>query len=62
MEPDPSFIKKAWHHGRTRRLIRLGGDWALLKRNDTLAAVPRGGSEASLRVLFRVFFRVSGSV
>merc|ERR1719241_48719 len=30
-EPDHDFIKKGYRHGTLKRMIRLAGDWALLK-------------------------------
>jgi len=38
-EPQHDFVKKPWHHGPTKRMIRLAGDWALLGSEETLAAV-----------------------
>lgn len=38
-EAPHDFVKKAWHHGPTKRMIRLAGDWALLGSEETSAAV-----------------------
>merc|ERR1712232_627093 len=32
-------VKKPWHFGPTKRMIRLAGDWALLGSDETSAAV-----------------------
>lgn len=38
-EAPHDFVKKGYHHGVTKRMIRLAGDWALLANDDTKAAV-----------------------
>jgi len=38
-EASHDFVKKASHHGTTKRMIRLAGDWALLENSQTRAAV-----------------------
>jgi len=38
-EAPHDFVKKAGHHGPTKRMIRLAGDWALLGSEETKAAV-----------------------
>jgi len=40
-ETDHDFVKKGYHHGVTKRMIRLSGDWALLGVDATRAAVAR---------------------
>lgn len=56
-EPDPSFVKKPYHHGPLKRLIRLAGDWALLGREDTKAAVDKfADSEAAFHDAFSAAF------
>jgi len=46
-EPQHDFVKKPWHHGPTKRMIRLSGDWALLGSEETLAAVGTFASDQS---------------
>jgi len=38
-EASHDFVKKGYHHGVTKRMIRLAGDWALLGHPDTKKAV-----------------------
>merc|ERR1712039_562973 len=38
-EASHGFMKKASHHGTTKRMMRLAGDWALLENSQTRAAV-----------------------
>merc|ERR1719223_878159 len=44
-EPQHDILKKPWHHGTTKRMIRLAGDWALLGSDETRAAVGRFASD-----------------
>jgi len=40
-EAPHDFVKKGYHHGVTKRMIRLAGDWALLAHDETKAAVKK---------------------
>lgn len=40
-EAKHDFVKKGFHHGVTKRMVRLAGDWALLGDEGTKAAVEK---------------------
>jgi len=40
-EAPHDFVKKGYHHGVTKRMIRLAGDWALLGNPETSSAVKK---------------------
>jgi len=46
-EAKHDFVKRGERHGTTKRIIRLAGDWALLERADTRAAVNRFARDQS---------------
>jgi len=46
-ETEHDFVKKGWHHGVTKRMVRLAGDWALLGIEETRDAVVRFAADQS---------------
>merc|ERR1719453_5719 len=59
-EASHDFVKKGWHHGVTKRMIRLAGDWALLGHPETKAAVNRFAE--SEEAFFEAFVEAWGKV
>jgi len=59
-ETSHDFVKKGARHGVTKRMIRLAGDWALLSREDTRAAVQKfaDSNEAFHETFVKAFGKV----
>merc|ERR1712217_426258 len=56
-EASHDFMKKPSHHGTTKRMIRLAGDWALLENRQTRTAVELfAESEGAFFVAFKEAF------
>merc|ERR1719473_1493568 len=59
-EASHDFVKKGFHHGVTKRMIRLPGDWALLGHPETKAAVKHFAE--SEEAFFEAFIEAWGKV
>mmetsp|Transcript_52960 Transcript_52960/g.95248 ORF Transcript_52960/g.95248 Transcript_52960/m.95248 type:complete len:695 (-) Transcript_52960:50-2134(-) len=54
------FVKKGFHHGVTKRMVRLAGDWALLGNKGTKAAVEKFAD--SQEAFFEAFKKAWGKL